>query len=250
MPKSTVSTGTAIQNTATILFDVNAPINTPTWSNTIDNTPPVSHMSALAATSNCPTFRVSWSGSDVGSGLQGFTVHVSDGGAPYTPWLSNTTAASADYLGVVGHSYSFYTTATDLTGNVEGGKTSPEASTSVTGSGPCGAPSLSGQVSNVVQSGTTVTLNLQLTNTGFTAAQAVNMNQITFRTLSGSGTVTLASPVLPAGEGQLGIGSSTTMAITLNVPTTVTRFSMTEGGNLKDAGGNTYNYSMAQTVIP
>ncbi len=40
------------------------------------------------------------------------------------------------------------------------------------------------------------------------------------------------------------------MPVTLNVPTTVTRFSMTEGGNLQDGAGNTYNYSMAQTVIP
>ena len=156
----------------------------------------------------------------------------------------------ANYADVVGHSYSFYSIATDLTGNMEGAKTSPDTFTSVTGSGSCGAPSVSGLVSNVSQSGTTVTLNLQLTNTGFTAAQAVNINQITFRTLSGSGTVTLASPVLPASEGPLGIGASITVPLTLNVPTTVTRFSMTEGGNLKDGAGNTYNYSMAQTVIP
>ena len=40
MPKSTVTTGSVIQNTATVVFDVNQPINTPTWSNTIDNTKP------------------------------------------------------------------------------------------------------------------------------------------------------------------------------------------------------------------
>jgi hypothetical protein len=133
---------------------------------------------------------------------------------------------------------------------MEGAKTSAEASTSVTDSGPCGPPSLSGQVSNIVQSGTTVTLNLQLTNTGFTTAQSVNINQMTFRTLSGSGNVTLASPVLPATEGPLGIGAATSVPLTLNVPATVTRFSMTESGNLKDGVGNTYTYSMAQTVIP
>ncbi len=185
---------------------------------------------------------------DVGSGLRRFTVFVSDTGAPYTAWLSNTTGASAAYLGSVGHSYSFYSIATDLTGNIEGAKTSPEASTVVTAAISCGPPSLSGQISISSRSGATVRLNLQLTNTGFTAAQAVNINQITFRTLSGS--VILASPVPPAAEGQLGIGASTTVPITLNVPTSVTRFSMTEGGNLKDGVGNTYNYSMAQTVIP
>jgi hypothetical protein len=109
---------------------------------------------------------------------------------------------------------------------------------------------LSGQLSNVVQSGTTVTATLTLTNIGFTAAQAVNINQITFRTLSGSGTVALASPVLPAAEGPLAIGASMTVPVTLNVPATVTRFSMTESGTIQDGAGNTYNYSMAQTVIP
>jgi hypothetical protein len=250
MPRSGISTGTQIQNGALIIFDQNAPISTPMWFNTIDSSPPKSSVQGLSATQSCPNFRVSWSGSDMGSGLRGFTIYVSDTGAPYTAWLSNTTAVSAPYLGAAGHSYSFYSIATDLTGNMEGAKTSPDTFTSVTGSGSCGAPSVSGLVSNVSQSGTTVTLNLQLTNTGFTAAQAVNINQITFRTLSGSGTVTLASPVLPASEGPLGIGASITVPLTLIVPTTVTRFSMTEGGNLKDGAGNTYNYSMAQTVIP
>jgi hypothetical protein len=186
----------------------------------------------------------------VGSGLHGFTISVSDNGGPFVPLLSNTTAASAIYQGAVGHTYSFYSIAADLTGNVEGGKTSAEASTTVNGATSCGAPSLSGQVSNVSRSGTTVTLNLQLTNTGFTAAQAVNINQMTFRTLSGSGTVTLASPMLPAAEGPLGIGASMTVPVTLNVPTTVTRFSMTEGGNLLDNLSSNYGYSIAQTIIP
>lgn len=250
LQKSSVSTGSVVQNTATVVFDENAAINTPTWTNIIDNTPPVSHVSALTATSSCPAFRVSWSGSDVGSGLQDFTIYVSDSGAPYTAWISNTTAASTDYLGVSGHTYSFFSIATDLVGNMEGPKTTADASTSVTASGPCGAPSLSGQLSNVVQSGTIVTAMLTLTNTGFTAAQAVNINQITFRTLSGSGTVTLASPTIPAAEGPLAIAASMTVPVTLNVPATVTRFSMTESGNLQDGSGNNYNYSIAQTVIP
>ena len=245
-----LATGSQVAEQATIIFQGASPMSTPTWTNTIDNTPPVSHVSALTATSTCPAFRVSWSGSDVGSGLEGFTIYVSDAGGRYTAWLSNTTAASADYIGVIGHSYSFYSIATDLTGNKEGSKTSAEASTSVTATGPCGPPSMAAQVSNVAQSGTTVTATLTLTNTGFTAATAININQVAVRTLSGSGTVTLASPALPAAEGPLATGASTTVTLTLNVPTTVKRFSLTETGNVKDSAGNTYNYSMAQTVIP
>jgi hypothetical protein len=250
LPRQTLPTGTQASNAATIVFDQNGPLSTPTWVNTIDNTPPTSHVSALPATSSCPSFGVNWSGSDIGSGLQGFTIYASDNGGPFTPWLSNTTAASADYTGAVGHTYSFNSIATDLTGNVETGKTSGEASTSVTATGPCGPPSLSGQVSSVSQSGTTVTVSLQLTNKGFTPAQALNINKISVRTLSGSGTVMLTGPTLPAAEGPLGIGASTTVTLTFTIPNTVTRFSLTESGNLKDATGNTYDYSVAQTVIP
>jgi hypothetical protein len=41
MPKPGLANGTQIQNQATVVFDQNAPINTPVWLNTIDATPPV-----------------------------------------------------------------------------------------------------------------------------------------------------------------------------------------------------------------
>ncbi len=249
-PEQGVATGTRIADQAAVVFDANSPVKTLVWVNTIDDTPPVSQVSALSATSTCPVFRVSWSGSDVGSGLKGFTIFVSDTGGPFTPWISNTSATSADYRGAVGHTYSFYSIATDRTGNVEAAKTMAEASTSVTASGPCGPPSLAGRITSVSQSGTTVTAALKLTNTGFTRAHAVNLNAITLQTLSGSGTVTLSSPTLPAAEGPLGIGASTTVTLTLDVPTTVTQFSITERGKLKDSAGDSYSFSLSQTVTP
>jgi len=249
-PVSGIATGSQVREQATVVFDANPPTSTQVWANTIDNSAPVSHASVLPAASTCPAFRVSWTGSDIGSGLQGFTIYASDNGGPFAAWLSNSTAASADFTGTIGHTYSFYSIATDLVGNIEATKTSAEATTIITGSGPCGPPSVSAQLSNVAQSGTTVTATLILTNTGFTAAQALNINQITFRTLAGSGTVTLASPAVPAAEGPLAIGASTAVALTLNVPATVTRFVITEAGNLTDASGNSYKYSLAQTVMP
>jgi hypothetical protein len=172
-----LATGVQIADQAAVVFDNNSPLNTPTWTNTIDNTLPVSKVSALTGTSSCPAFRVNWSGSDVGSGLQGFALYVSDNGGPFTPWLSNTTAVTANYLGTVGHTYAFYSIATDLVGNLEGAKTTAEASMSVTAAGPCGPPNLS-EMSNAVQSGTTVTATLTLTNTGFTAASVALMLDI------------------------------------------------------------------------
>lgn len=131
MPKSSVTTGTVIQNTATVVFDVNPPINTPTWSNTVDNTKPTGHVNSLAATQAATNFTVSWAGSDVGAGVQDYTVYSSDNGGPFTAWQTNTTATSAMFTGIAGHTYGFYSIARDLVGNVENSKSVAEATTTI-----------------------------------------------------------------------------------------------------------------------
>lgn len=131
MPKSTATTGTVIPNTATITFDANSPTNTPTWFNTIDATKPTSHVNALTATQTSTTFPISWSGSDVGAGVQDYTVYASDNGGSYSPWQQNVTATTALFTGLAGHTYSFYSIARDLVGNIESGKTTPEGTTKI-----------------------------------------------------------------------------------------------------------------------
>jgi len=68
------------------------------------------------------------------------------------------------------------------------------------------------------------------------------------RTLGGSGSVTLASPSLPLSVGAIALNASTNISLTLNVPSTVTRFSLTENGSLQDTSGSTYNFSAAELV--
>ena len=150
LPKSTVTTGTVIQNTATIVFDVNAPINTPTWSNTIDNTKPTSHVLPLGAVQNTPSFTFQWSGTDVGSGIQDYAIYVSDNGGPFTPWQTHTTATQGTFTGTAGHTYGFYSIARDLTGNVENAKTTAEATTRVVAdtTPPIIVPQVSGTLGN------------------------------------------------------------------------------------------------------
>ena len=58
-------------------------MNTPTWVNTIDNTPPTSQIAALPANEPSAGFTVSWSGSDVGAGIQDFTIYASDNGGSF-----------------------------------------------------------------------------------------------------------------------------------------------------------------------
>jgi hypothetical protein len=130
MPKESLATDTAITNQATIIFDVNAPISTQTWLNTIDNDKPISHILALPLQSpaNIP---LQWSGTDLGAGVQDFTIYVSDNGGAFTPFLTNTLSASTTFAGQAEHSYAFFSTARDLVGNIEDTKTVAEATTAV-----------------------------------------------------------------------------------------------------------------------
>ena len=132
--KKTVATGTEIRNKARIVFDTNAPIDTPEWLNTIDNSKPVSHVLSLAATQDSVIFNVNWTGTDTGSGVRRYTIFVSEDGGPFNTWLSNTTAASGTFIGQPSKTYSFYSVAQDQTGNQENIKTSAEAVTTTTSS--------------------------------------------------------------------------------------------------------------------
>ena len=147
MPRQGLPTNTQIQNQTTIIFDENPPMNTPTWLNTLDNTPPTSQVAALPGTELCSNFTVQWSGTDVGAGIASYTTYVSDNGGTFTAWQTNTTSTSAVFNGQVGHSYGFYSIAADLVGNVESGKSSAEATTQVnkgTICGPIGPPTAMG----------------------------------------------------------------------------------------------------------
>jgi hypothetical protein len=190
LPKTTVTTGTVIQNTATVVFDANAPINTPTWTNTIDNTPPASHVSALPAQSGS-IFSVQWSGTDTGSGLGNFTVYVSDNGGSFTPWLTQTTATSRSYNGQVGHSYRFYSIAQDLVGNMEPAKTSAEATTQVTQASPVPSGEMLVTASGLAYSRVTQTFNGTVTIQNIGSSAIYGPFEVVFTAVTGG--VTLAT---------------------------------------------------------
>ncbi|MET0622696.1 MAG: CSLREA domain-containing protein [Pyrinomonadaceae bacterium] len=128
-PKAGVQTGDEVRNGARIVFDANAPIDTPVWLNTIDNSRPASAVKQLAATQPYVVFYVNWSGSDTGSGVRDYSVFVSEDGGPYNIWLSDTANTSGIFVGRPGKTYSFYSVARDRAGNVEAAETSPEATT-------------------------------------------------------------------------------------------------------------------------
>ncbi len=87
---------------------------------------------ALPATTTTPSFTVSWSGSDgAGPGIAIYNVYVSDDGGAFTLWQSDTTATSATYTGQAGHTYAFYSVATDNLGLVQPTPTAAQATTTV-----------------------------------------------------------------------------------------------------------------------
>jgi hypothetical protein len=258
MAKAAVTTDTTIMNQATVVFDALAAIPTPTWSNTIDNTAPVSHVLALSGDQSSPSFAVTWSGTDIGSGVQGYTIYVSDNGGAYTAWLTGTTATSATYTGQVGHTYGFYSIATDNVGNVEATKTSADASVQIVpaatttvlkasaiaalaGQSVILAATVSGPTGNIVIPTGTLTF-LSGTNTLGTA------------TLGAAGAATLATP-LPvgtegitaqySGDANFAPSVSNTISVTVSmIATTTTVVSSAPTANLGA------NVTFTATVTP
>jgi hypothetical protein len=131
-PKSGLVAGTTIVNEATIVFDVNAAIQTNVVTSTIDPSPPSSRVSALASTMSSKSFTVRWSGSDgAGSGVASYDVYVSTNGGPYQIWRAGATVTSAVFSGSYGNSYAFYSEARDRVGQVEAAPSTADARTLV-----------------------------------------------------------------------------------------------------------------------
>jgi hypothetical protein len=130
-PKAGLASGTELRNQADIVFDFNDPIVTNEVVYAIDAAPPSSAVAALPGTTNLYTFPVSWSGSDAGSGVAAYDVYVSDNGGAFQPWLTATTATTANYTGLAGHEYAFYSVATDRVGHREAAPAADDTHTAI-----------------------------------------------------------------------------------------------------------------------
>jgi hypothetical protein len=131
LPRAGIRTGDVVRNGATIVFDSNAPIETPVWVNTFDVDPPQSEIVPLPVSHDVVSFDVAWTGSDVGSGIQNYSVYFTDSGGPLTAFTLNTTAGSARFVGQTGHTYGFYSVARDVAGNLESIAAAPDAVTTI-----------------------------------------------------------------------------------------------------------------------
>jgi hypothetical protein len=99
-----------------------------------DDIAPESSASAWTADPSYPSIVVSWSGWDGigGSGIAWYDVYVSIDGGEYKLWQFRTTETSAVYPGQSGHTYAFYSIATDKAGNVEPAPAEPDVEIAIT----------------------------------------------------------------------------------------------------------------------
>ncbi|MHC1706885.1 MAG: PKD domain-containing protein [Bacteroidales bacterium] len=128
--KDSLPHGTEIENFASIVFDYNQPILTPTWVNIIDLVQPVSTFHPLQA-SVPDTFSISWEGIDVDAGIAFYDLYVKVNESPFIKWISKIRDTTVTCIGIHDTIYSFYVIATDSAENIETKLPVAEATTKV-----------------------------------------------------------------------------------------------------------------------
>ena len=125
--KKGMDDGTLITNRASIVFDSNEPIHTPTWTNIVDGVCPESRVTDVTY-KNDSIVTLSIEGSDERSGIWKYDLYVQYGvGAP---WIKEAELAAdsteVDFRIYDGLYYGFCALATDSAGNVEQKVLQPE----------------------------------------------------------------------------------------------------------------------------
>jgi hypothetical protein len=162
---------------------------------------PTSAIKNLPSQVNGPSFTVGWSGSDLAESIASYDIFVSDNGGPFTAFQTGTAATSATFTGMIGHTYGFFTIATDTAGNKEPMKTAPDAVVAV------GPPTITCSGCFFMTNGSRATLAFNVSSPGSGSTFSFNngdsthpvkfastsISQIsvsgTFATFSGEGTV-------------------------------------------------------------
>ena len=131
--KSTDTTGTVISAQAQVTFLGQSPLDTNTVSNTIDASTPTSSVATLPVSTTSTSIPLNWSGTSnqSSSGISTYNVYVSDDGGAFTPFLTDTTATSATFNGQQGHTYGFYSVATNNAGTTQATPSAAQTSTTV-----------------------------------------------------------------------------------------------------------------------
>ena len=112
-----------------------------------------------------------------------------------------------------------------------------------------GQPSLSVALVGTIAAAGQQNATLRVTNNGTANALNLNISLGSTKTLVGTGTVTLVSG-LPAAIPLLGPSQSFDIPIAVNVPTTVQRFTLSEGLTMTNYAGAALSTTATQAIIP
>ena len=247
MPKPGLPTGTQVRNVADVSFDEQPIIATDQVSETdptqgtdpakealvtLDAGAPTSTVAALPAVTTTTSFSVSWSGSDDagGSGIAGYNVYVADNGGSYTLFTSSDSPGSTTFNGQNGHTYAFYSAATDNVGNQEAVRSIPDASTTVTV--PVTETWSGGGADNDWSTGANWT-SLAAPNPGDSlvfqgAVQTATNNDLLGGTLQ---SITLAAPGFQLGGNAVTLASASTPVVTLSAASGTIQLPITLGSD-------------------
>lgn len=116
--KSTNTHLTAVSNKASIVFDFNAPIITPLWTNIVDTVKPQSQVLNEFRVLTDSAFSVKWSGFDADAGIRNYRIYVSENNSPY--YLLGIYGRDSTVIkGTAGSVYRFVSIAIDSVNNME-----------------------------------------------------------------------------------------------------------------------------------
>jgi RHS repeat-associated protein len=223
LPRLGLVSGTQIRNVAFVTIDDNPSVRTDQVNDanvalginpnkqalvTIDSGPPVAGVTPLPVAEGTSSFAITWTGQDFsGSGIAFYDVYYSDNGGTFQQLLQHTKLTTTTFHGTSGHTYTFYSIATDNVGYVQAAVASPPAITTVRLATTTTVTSSS--VNNLSTFGQAVTFTARMSATDPAAAisalageTVVFMDGLTVlgsRTLNSSGvaTFTTTTPLTP-----------------------------------------------------
>jgi hypothetical protein len=95
------------------------------FTNVFDMSKPNSIVNQYVTQSSIDSALITWSGTDIGSGIKDFTIYVSEGDG-FIEWKSYISDTTAWFHGEMGKTYYFYSIARDRVGNIESKDIKPE----------------------------------------------------------------------------------------------------------------------------
>ncbi|MFN0030735.1 MAG: T9SS type A sorting domain-containing protein, partial [Flavobacteriales bacterium] len=115
-PRTDLESGTEMNSEATIYFDLNEPITTNTWTNTVDDEAPTSFLTASLVDNT--NISIQMNGTDDGCGIARYNIFISYNGGDFE-LFTTSSGGNVELIGEPSIVYGLYCEAVDSLGNGE-----------------------------------------------------------------------------------------------------------------------------------